>query len=75
MPPGYGAEIVDTLKQLTLKAQLKKKKRTPHYTVVKPGDTLNLISRRTGISVATLRKLNGIQGSLIMAGQRLRLTP
>lgn len=75
VPPGCGAKIADILKQLTLKAQLKKKKRTPRYAVVKPGDTLNLISRRTGISVATLRKLNGIQGSLILAGQRLRLAP
>ena len=75
VPPGRGAEIADILKQLTLKAQLKKKKPAPRFTVVKPGDTLNLISRRTGISVATLRKLNGIQGSLIMAGQRLQLAP
>jgi LysM repeat protein len=75
VPPGCGATIADVVKRLTLKAQLKKKKRAPRYTVVKPGDTLNLISQRTGISMATLRKLNGIQGSLIMAGQRLRLTP
>jgi len=67
--------MADILKQLTLKAQLEKKKRSPSYTFVKQGDTLNLISRRTGIPVATLRKLNGIEGSLIIAGQRLRLTP
>jgi LysM repeat protein len=75
VPSGRGAEIADILKRLTLKAQLKKRKRSPRYTVVKRGDTLNLISRRTGVPVTTLRKLNGIEGSLILAGQRLRLTP
>ena len=75
VPLGRGAEMADILKQLTLKAQRKKKKRSPRYTFVKQGDTLNLISRRTGIPVATLRKLNEIEGSLIIAGQRLRLTP
>ena len=75
VPPGYGTTFADIVKQLTLETQLKEKKRAPRYTIVKPGDTLNLISQRTGIPVATLRKLNGIQGSLILAGQRLRLTP
>ncbi len=75
VPPGCGARMADILKQLSLKAELNKEKRSPGYTVVKPGDTLNLISQRTGVPVATLRKLNGIQGSLIMAGQRIRLTP
>ncbi len=75
VPSGRGPEMNDILKQLTLEAQLKKKKRSPRYTVVKRGDTLHLISRRTGVPVATLRKLNKIEGSLIIAGQRLRLTP
>ena len=43
------------------------------YTV-KPGDTLNVISRQTGVSVERLTALNGISNpSLIRPGQRLRL--
>ena len=43
------------------------------YTV-KPGDTLNVIARKTGVSVEKLTALNGISNpSLIRVGQRLRL--
>ncbi|MBW1716930.1 MAG: LysM peptidoglycan-binding domain-containing protein [Deltaproteobacteria bacterium] len=37
--------------------------------------TLSAIARRTGLSVATLRRVHGIQGSLIMVGQKLELKP
>ncbi|MFW8564597.1 peptidoglycan DD-metalloendopeptidase family protein [Orrella sp. 11846] len=43
------------------------------YTV-RSGDTLSSISRRTGVSVAELQRLNGISNpSMIRPGQRLRL--
>jgi peptidoglycan endopeptidase LytE len=41
--------------------------------VVKKGDTLTGISRKTGISVAELRELNSIQGSALKVGQRLAM--
>jgi len=44
------------------------------YYVVRPGDTLSLISSRKKVSIDVLRKLNGIQGSRITVGQKLRLT-
>jgi membrane-bound lytic murein transglycosylase D len=44
------------------------------YYVVMPGDTLSLISNKKKVPVDVLRKLNGIQGSHITVGQKLRLT-
>ena len=44
--------------------------------VVQPGDTLTSISRRHGVSVETLVRLNRIENpNRILAGQRLRLEP
>lgn len=41
--------------------------------VVKRGETLSGLARRYGMSVAQLKALNGLQGSRIVAGQRLRV--
>ena len=43
------------------------------YHTVKSGDSLYKISRQYGTSVATIQKLNGIDGSRIKPGQRLRV--
>lgn len=45
-----------------------------HY-IVRPGDTLSHIARRTGVPIAILKRLNGINGSLVRAGERLQLAP
>jgi N-acetylmuramoyl-L-alanine amidase len=42
---------------------------------VKSGDTLWGISRKTGVSVANLRKFNGLSSDLITVGQVLTLVP
>ncbi|MGR3766086.1 LysM peptidoglycan-binding domain-containing protein [Rossellomorea sp. NS-SX7] len=51
---------------------------TPENTAssykVKPGDTLTHISIKTGISVAEIKKLNGLSTDMIYAGQGLMLT-
>ena len=39
--------------------------------IVQRGDNLTVIARRHGTSVAALRELNGIRGSVIQPGQRL----
>ncbi|MCY1702509.1 LysM peptidoglycan-binding domain-containing protein [Deinococcus sp. SL84] len=44
-----------------------------HPYTVRRGDTLAGISRRTGISVADLRRANGLGGDFLAAGQRLRV--
>ncbi|KEF34285.1 peptidoglycan-binding protein [Deinococcus sp. RL] len=44
------------------------------YTV-RRGDTLSAIAERAGVSVAALRGANGLSGSLIRPGQKLRVPP
>ncbi len=47
---------------------------TVHHTVtVRPGDTLGGIAARHGTSVTRLKSLNGLSGSAIRVGQRLKL--
>lgn len=41
--------------------------------VVKKGDTLSAISRKTGASVSAIKSANGISGSLIRPGQSLTI--
>jgi LysM repeat protein len=41
--------------------------------VVRKGDTLSRIAARTGVGIAELRAANGLRGSLINIGQKLRI--
>jgi membrane-bound lytic murein transglycosylase D len=41
--------------------------------LVKRGDSLYKISRRFGVSVSTLKKLNGLRGNIIRPGQKLAI--
>ena len=43
------------------------------YHTVRSGDTLGAIARRYGVSVRTVQQLNGLRGSGIRVGQRLRV--
>lgn len=45
----------------------------PVYHTVRRGDTLGAIANRYGVTVTQVRQLNGISGSRIRAGQRLRV--
>ena len=75
VPTGLGAKTGAAIKKL-ISSRLSS--RTPisgKYHVVQPGDTLSHIAKRTGISIAKLKRYNGITGSLIMVGKKLRLTP
>ena len=42
--------------------------------VVRPGDTLHRLSRRSGLSVTALQQSNHLRGSLLRVGQRLNLS-
>ncbi len=75
VPSGLGVRMAGLLNPFTHTASGTRKDGFDRYYVVRPGDTLSRIARQTGVPVGTLRKLNGIQGSLILAGQKLRLTP
>lgn len=43
------------------------------YATVKQGDTLSSIAKRNRVSVDQLRRLNGIKGSSIRAGKKIRI--
>lgn len=57
----------------TNKKKKDKKKKSKTYTV-KSGDTLSNIAKRNGVSVDKLRRLNGISGSMIHPGQKLKVS-
>jgi LysM repeat protein len=44
----------------------------PTY-IVRRGDTLSIISRRCGVTVAAIKRANGLRSDLILIGQRLIL--
>ena len=44
-----------------------------HYYTVRKGDTLSSIARKHGISVATLKKRNGLKSDKIRVGQKLKV--
>ena len=41
--------------------------------IVRRGDSLSIISRRCGVSVATIKRMNRLRSDLILIGQRLIL--
>ncbi len=75
VPPGFGSKVTTVWPELlTIPPRGRQNISDSHY-LVQEGDTLGHIAKRTGISIATLRRINGIQGSMIRTGQKLRLTP
>ena len=75
VPPGCGSNVALALQELGKGESREKEDISASHYVVRKGDTLGRIATRTGVSLATLRELNGINGSTIWAGQKLRLTP
>ena len=69
----------DSLSRRPVKVEVEQKAPTPtssgsgRYHVVKKGETLTKIAAKYGISVATLKKRNGIKGDTIRVGQRLKI--
>lgn len=59
----------------TAKSKKSKKSKTAKgkSTTVKNGDTLDAIAKRNGTTVAKLRKLNKIKGSMIHPGDKIRV--
>jgi hypothetical protein len=74
VPPGFGAKVVVALQELGNGRAGQRQDMSEKHYVVRKGDTLGRIAKRTGVSLATLRRINGIQGSTIWAGQKIRLT-
>ena len=79
VPPGMGYRLPGILMNLSpspapSNSQAMTQAPDAHYTV-RPGDTLTEISRKTGVSVDTLKRLNSIDGSIISPGQKIRIAP
>ncbi|MCD8285194.1 MAG: transglycosylase SLT domain-containing protein [Prevotellaceae bacterium] len=55
------------------KGKGKTSSRGASYITVKSGDNLGAIARRNGTTVAQLKRLNGLRGDGIRAGQKLRV--
>ena len=75
VPPGFGPKLVVVLQELGKGESAEKEDLSESHYVVQRGDTLGLIAKRTGVPIASLRRLNQIEGSTIWAGQKLRLLP
>ena len=75
VPPGFGPELHVAMQKLGKGGSREMEKVSENHYLVREGDTLGHIARRTGVPIASLRRLNQIEGSTIWAGQRLRLTP
>ena len=75
VPPGFGPKVVVALQELGKGGDGQREDISEKHYVVREGDTLGHISRRTGVSLATLKRINSIEGSTIWAGQKLRLIP
>lgn len=75
VPLGLGSKMTVVIKQLTFTPSQYTKRVSEEYYVVQPGDTLSHIALRTRVPVARLRQLNGIEGSVITVGQKIRLGP
>ena len=72
VPPGTGDRLKAVMKKLTPSSP---PYREGLYYVVRSGDTLHKISRKTGVPISRLRAINGIKGSVIKVGQKIRLHP
>ena len=74
VPPGFGPKVVVAMQKLGKGGAGERKDIPGNHYVVREGDTLGRIANRTGVSLATLKRINAIEGSTIWAGQKLRLT-
>ena len=75
VPPGVGEKVATVLREFEGRGSRGRTEVASGHYIVRPGDTLSHIARKTGVPVATLKKLNRIEGSLVRAGARLLLAP
>lgn len=75
VPPGVGERVATVLRKFEDRGSRGRAKVANGHYVVRPGDTLGHISRKTGVPIATLKRLNRIEGSIVRAGARLLLAP
>jgi len=74
-PPGVGERVSTVLRKFEGSGSIGRAEVANGHYVVRPGDTLSHIARKTGVPIITLKRLNGLEGSLVRAGARLLLAP
>jgi LysM repeat protein len=74
VPYGTGFKVASVVTQLNRNASRRKPNSPGDYYVVRAGDNLRNIARKTGVSMLNLARFNGIHGSALKVGQRLRLS-
>ena len=75
------ARTADSLERKPVKIEPRGKERVKHtsgksgskYYTVRKGDTLYKVAQRNGVSVAKVKKLNGLKSDKIRVGQKLRV--
>lgn len=79
-PLGYAPDITEQITNPPLETQTvlapdsdTKTTSKPRFYVVKKNDTLAAIARRYNLSVADLRRMNGLKSNTIRRGQRLKV--
>ncbi len=70
----YKEQVVSQTEVYAKSAKKKKSKAGGKVYKVQPGDTLWEISQQKGIPLAKLKKLNGIKGTAVRPGQRIKLS-
>ena len=75
IPPGTAHKAASLLKRVKGVASRQGGGIGEGVYVVQSGDTLGEIAKKVGISVSRLKTFNGLEGSLIIVGQKLRLAP
>ena len=55
-------------------AAAKKAANSKRYVSVRRGDNLSVIAKRNGTTVTKIKRLNGLRGSLVKPGQKLRVS-
>ena len=75
VPPGTGEKVATVLREFGGRDSRGRTEVASGHYIVRPGDTLSHIARKTGVPIATLKKLNRIEGSLLRVGARLLLAP
>jgi membrane-bound lytic murein transglycosylase D len=75
VPPGVGERVAKVLQEFEGRGSREPAKVSDTHYIVRQGDTLSHIARKTGVPIATLKRINRIEGSLVRAGARLLLAP
>jgi membrane-bound lytic murein transglycosylase D len=73
VPQGVGERVAKVLQKFEGRGSREAAKVADSHYTVKPEDTLSHIARKTGVPIATLKRINRIDGSLVRAGARLLL--